>query len=169
MIRQARSRRPSAGRQDVKPSVWRAMLTVWVVVNLVDLLQAAGFAARAAGPGGMGANHALGVVIAALALPATWALVVLLRERAGPWLCLGPLVFDAFVILMLAVDYAFAVEFRDPPRAVVLVPYLGLFFGSIVLMGAPMYRVSRHRWLITAATSALLIAAMVLALTRGAG
>ena len=60
-------------------------------------------------------------------------------------------------------------EFRDPQRPAILAPYLVLFFGSILLMGSPMYRCSRPRWALTAATSALLFAAMVYALARGVG
>ena len=159
----------SIGPHGAGPSAWRAMLVVWVVVNLVNVLQAAGFASRTPGAGGMRVNQALGLVIAVLALPATWALVVFVRERTGWRLYLGPLVFDAFVVLMLVVDYALVLEFRDPQRPAILAPYLVLFFGSIVLMGSPMYRRSRPRWALTAATSALLLAAMVYALARGVG
>lgn len=157
----------SIGPHGARPAAWRAMLVVWVVVNLVNVLQAVGFASRTPGPGGMSVNHALGVVIAVLALPATWALVVFVRERTGWLQYLGPLAFDAFVALMLLVDYALALQFRDPQRPAILAPYLLLFFGSIVLMGFPMYRTSRPRWALTAATSALLLAAMAYALARG--
>ena len=159
----------SIGPHGAKPAAWRAMLVVWVVVNLVNVLQAAGFASRTPGPGESGVNQALGLVIAVLALPATWALVVFVRERTGWRLYVGPLVFDVFVVLMLVVDYALVLEFRDPQRPAILAPYLVLFFGSIVLMGSPMYRCSRPRWALTAATSALLLAAMVYALARGVG
>jgi len=159
----------SIGPHGAGPAVWRAMLVVWVVVNLVNVLQGAGFASRTPGPGGMSVNNALGVVIAVLALPATWALVVFVRERAGWLQYLGPLAFDAFVVLMLVIDYALTLEFRDPQRPAILAPYLLLFFGSIVLMGSPMYRSSRPRWAFTAVTSALLLAAMAYALARGVG
>lgn len=159
----------SIGPHGARPAAWRAMLVVWVIVNLVNVLQAAGFASRTPGPGGMSVNHALGVVIAVLALPATWALVIFVRERSGWLQYLGPLAFDAFVVLMLVVDYALALEFRDPQRPAILAPYLLLFFGSIVLMGSPMYRSSRPRWAFTAVTSALLLAAMAYALARGVG
>ncbi|MCX6373900.1 MAG: hypothetical protein NTX16_12655 [Actinobacteria bacterium] len=155
--------------QGTRPAAWRAMLVVWVVVNLVNVLQAAGFASRTPGAGGMSVNQALGVVIAVLALPATWALVVFVRERAGWLQYLGPLAFDAFVALMLVVDYALALEFRDPQRPAILAPYLLLFFGSVTLMGLPMYTISRSRWALTAATSALLLTAMAYALARNVG
>jgi len=144
-----------------------ALLTVWVVVNLVDLLQAVGFAAR---PGwGMGLNHRLGYAIAALALPATVAAVAFARSGGGWLLWAGPLAFDAFVVLMLVVDYLRPVEFRSPPRPGILVPYLVLFFGSILLMGLPMFRVDRGLWAVTATTTVALLASMGYAMANGVG
>lgn len=46
-------------------------------------------------------------------------------------------------------------------------PYLVLFFGSIVLMGASMYSANRSLWLVTVATSAALVAGMTWALRQG--
>ena len=54
-----------------------------------------------------------------------------------------------FVALMVVVDYAWPVEFRSPPRYGILVPYLLLFFGSILLLGLPMFRLNRRLWLVT--------------------
>jgi len=129
----------------------RAATVVWLVVNAVNLLQA------------------LGIVIALLALPATYALAVFVRAGSGRLALAGPLTFDVFVILMLAVDYVTRFEWRDPPVLVVQIPYLGLFFGSILLMGLPMYRRNRRLWTVTAVTTALLLAAMFFALWRGVG
>jgi hypothetical protein len=144
----------------------QAAVVVWLVVNAVNLLQSLGFVTRAVTPG---VNELLGLVIAALAIPATWAVLVFRRRRAG-WLFLaGPVVFDAFVVLMLAVDYLARVEWRDPVVPVIEVPYLVLFFGSIVLMGLPMYRLDRRRWLVTAATSIILLGSMAYAMSAGVG
>ncbi len=41
-------------------------------------------------------------------------------------------------------------------RYEILVPYLVLFFGSIFLMGIPMYRMKKKLWLVTVATTLLL-------------
>ena len=140
-----------------------ALVTTWVVVNVVNVAQTVGFASRRRH--GMAVNHAVGYLIAALAVPATAALVG--QARAGsPW-WVGPAVFDAFVVLMLVVDYLRPVQFRDPPRPAVLVPYLVLFFGSVVLMGASMYSANRSLWLVTVATSAALVAGMTWARHQG--
>ena len=141
---------------------------VWIVVNAVNVLQALGFLSRVR-TGSMAANHVLGYAIIGLAIPAALALAAFIRARAG-WLhAAGPGVFLGFVLLMVVVDYAAPVEFRSPARYGILVPYLLLFFGSIVLMGLPMFRLDRRLWLVTVATSAALIGAMLAAMRAGVG
>jgi len=146
------------------PRARSAATAVWLVVNAVNVLQTTGFATRPLDPQ---INRGLGWAIVALAVPATWALVAFVRERAG-WLHVaGPLTFDLFVVLSLAVDYGAGVEFREPVLPSVLVPYLALFFGSIILMGLPMLRIDRRRWLLTVATSVALLVSMGYALRAG--
>ena len=58
---------------------------------------------------------------------------------------------------MIVVDYVSPVEFRSPPRYGILVPYLVLFFGSILLMGIPMFRLNRGLWMVTVASTVLLL------------
>ncbi len=147
---------------------WWAALTVWGVVNSVCLLQAAGFLSRI--PTGSGAvNHRLGYVMIGLGVPALLALIAFVRAQSG-WLYWGgPALYLAFVALMIVVDYVAPIEFRSPPRYAILVPYLVLFFGSILLMGLPMFRLSRGLWGVTAASATLLLGSMGLAMRRGVG
>src|ERR1035437_69617 len=140
-----------------------AALTTWVVVNLVNLAQSVGFASRRSHA--MVVNHLLGAVIAMLAVPATVALVGYARAGSPWWL--GPAVFDLFVALMLVVDYLWPVEFRRPAKPAILVPYLLLFFGSILVMGISMFELNRGLWLVTVATSVTLLGTMVRALRQG--
>lgn len=142
----------------------RAATTVWLVVNAVNLLQGIGFLTRPVAPE---VNPVLGLVIAALAVPATWAVLVFVRLRAGWLFTGGPVAFDAFVVLMLVVDHLARVEWRDPVVPAIQVPYLVLFFGSIVLMGLPMFRVDRRRWLVTVASTAGLLGSMLYAMSMG--
>ena len=147
---------------------WWAALSVWAVVNAVNVLQSLGFLSRVC-TGNMAINHSLGYVIVALALPSIVALIAFVRKGAD-WLhWVGPAVFLVFIALMIAVDYAWPVEFRSPRRYGILVPYLALFFGSILLMGLPMFRLNRHLWLVTVATSTLLLGTMTLAMRKGVG
>lgn len=147
---------------------WWAALTVWAVVNAVNLLQAAGFISRVF-TGNRAINHVVGYIIVVLVVPAAVALFALVRARAG-WLhYAGPAVFCVFVLFMIAVEYVWPVEFRSPVRAEILVPYLLLFFGSILLMGLPMFRMDRGLWLVTVVTTILLLGAMGVAMRKGVG
>ena len=146
-------------------SRWAA-LTVWGVVNAVNVLQAMGFLSRV-WTGSMAINHLLGQIMILLAIPAAVALVAFVRARAG-WLhWAGPALYLVFVGLMIVVEYAWSVEFRSPVRPEILVPYLLLFFGSILLMGLPMFRLDRRLWLVTVATTVLLLGSMIFAMRQG--
>lgn len=147
---------------------WWAALSVWAVVNAVNVLQSLGFLSRVS-TGSMATNHRLGYVIIALALPSIVALIAFVRKGAGWMHWAGPAMFILFIALMIAVDYAWPVEFRSPMRHSILVPYLALFFGSILLMGLPMFRLNRQLWLVTVATSALLLGTMIVAMRKGVG
>ena len=61
---------------------WWAALTVWAVVNAVNVLQSAGFLARIP-TGSMAINRLLGYLMIALAAPAALALFAFVRARAG--------------------------------------------------------------------------------------
>jgi len=147
---------------------WWAALTVWGVVNAINLLQGTGFLSRVS-TGAMTINHVLGRVIIALAIPAIAALFAFIRASAGWRHWIGPSVFLAFVAFMISVEYVWPVEFRSPMRYSILVPYLVLFFGAILLMGLPMFRMNRILWLVTVVTTALLLGSMVLAMSKGVG
>jgi hypothetical protein len=145
---------------------WWAALTVWGVVNTVNLLQAAGFLSRVC-TGSMVVNHFLGYPIIFLAIPSILALIALVRGGADLLHWIGPVVFVTFIALMVVVDYARPVEFRHPVRYDILVPYLLLFFGAILLMGLPMFRMDRQLWLVTVTTTILLLGSMGIAMRKG--
>jgi hypothetical protein len=147
---------------------WWVVLTVWGVVNAVNVLQTAGFLSRVY-TGSRAINHLLGYGVIALAVPAALALVAFVRARAGWRQWVGPVVYLAFVALSVVVDHVWPVEFRSPMRYSILVPYLLLFFGAILLMGLPMFRLNRRLWLVTAATTVLLLGSMGVAMYMGVG
>ena len=154
------------GQTRVNP--WWAVLAVWGVVNAVNLLQSAGFLSRVV-TGSRAINHLLGYGVIALAVPAALTIVAFVRARAGWRQWIGPAVFLAFVAFMIAVEDIWQVEFRSPMRYDILVPYLTLFFGSILLMGLPMFRMNRRLWLVTVATTVLLLGSMGVAMYMGVG
>jgi hypothetical protein len=147
---------------------WWAALIVWGVVNLVNLLQAVGFLSRVA-TGNREINHLLGYGIVALGIPSILTVFAFVRMRAGWRQWIGPLLFILFLGFMIFVEYVWQIEFRSPVRYDILVPYLLLFFGSILLMGLPMFRMNRQLWLVTVATTVLLLGSMVFAMYMGVG
>ena len=151
-------------KERVQP--WWAALTIWGVVNAVNLLQAAGFLSRVL-TSDRAINHLLGHAIIALAVPAAIAAVAFVRAGASWRQWIGAVVYLAFVALEVVVDYAWPVEFRDPVQYGILVPYLLLFFGAILLMGLPMFRLDRRLWFVTLVTTILLLASMGVAMYAG--
>src|SRR5690606_9254574 len=89
---------------------WWAALTTWVIVNLVSLLQSAGFISRIL-TGSMAINHTLGYGIIALGIPSVVSLIAFISAGAGWQQWIGLVVFLAFLVLMIAVEYIWQVEF----------------------------------------------------------
>ena len=147
---------------------WWAVMTVWFVVNAVNTLQGIGFLSRVR-TGAMVINHYLGFVIILLAIPAMIALVAFFLEGANWIHRIGPIIFLVFIVLLLFVDYIRPVEFRSPIRSEILVPFLVLFFGGILFMGLPMFRINRLLWLVTAATTIFHLISMAIAMRMGVG
>jgi len=147
---------------------WWAVLTAWGIVNMVNLLQSMGFLSRVV-TGNYSINHILGYGIVTLSIPAVIVVVAFINEKSGWRHWIGPAVFLAFVVLMIFVEYIWKIEFRSPIRTDILVPYLVLFFGSIFLMGVPMFRINRRLWLGTVATTILLLGTMLYAMYMGVG
>ena len=141
---------------------------MWGLVNAVNILQTAGFISRVI-TGNREINHLIGYGIIALGLPAILVIIFFVREKAGWQHWIGPVVFLIFLVVMIGVEHIWSIEFRSPMRYEILIPYLVLFYGSILLMGLPMFRINRGLWLITAITSVVHLGAMVLAQLRGVG
>jgi hypothetical protein len=88
-----------------------AILTVWCVVNAVNVLQTVGFLSRVH-TGSMLVNHALGYVILALGIPSAMSIYKLVRARVGWRQWIGSAVFVAFIALMAAVDYIWPIDLQ---------------------------------------------------------
>ena len=90
---------------------WWAVITTWGVVNLVNLLQSAGYLSRIL-TGRMEINRILGYAIMVLAIPAGIALAGFIRAQAHWRQWIGLAVFIAFLLLMISVEYLWQIEFR---------------------------------------------------------
>jgi len=81
-----------------------------------------------------GLERGLGIVYVSLSIP-TLILIVLniffLREW---WFWLFPTIFLIFIGFEVMVDYVKKIEFRNPRKKEILIPYLILYYISIILM-----------------------------------
>ncbi len=145
-----------------------AVISVWIMVNAVNILQSVGFLSRLR-TGSLAVNHLLGLVMIALALPAAVTLIAFLRVKADWRQWIGLVVYILFIIMLVCIEYIWHVEFRSPVRYTILVPYLLLFFGSILLMGLPMFRLNWRLWLVTVASTIFLLISMLIAMRKGVG
>jgi hypothetical protein len=82
---------------------------------------------------------------------------------------LGPAVYLAFVVFVVAVGVVRPVEFRSPARYGILVPYLLLFVRRDPANGPALFRIDRKLWLVTVATTVLLLGLMGIAGRMGIG
>jgi hypothetical protein len=146
------------------PDLHLSDVLVFTVVTVVCIAQSIGFFSRPHNPAW---NRGLGVLILCMAVPAAAAAVLTARSGGRWWL--APASFVAFAAFALIVDYIMGVPFRQPPQPAVLVPYLMLFYGSILAMGLYLLPVSRVLWAIAGGTAALLIVATIFAQVRGVG
>jgi hypothetical protein len=147
---------------------WWAVLAVWGIVNMVNLLQSAGFLSRVI-TGDRSINHILGYGIVTLAIPATITIGAVIKEKSGWRHWIGPAVFILFVVLHIFIEYIWKAEFRSPMRYDILIPYLVLFFSSIFFMGISMFRINQQLWVVTVVTTVLLLVSMIFAIYRGVG
>jgi hypothetical protein len=141
-------------------------LLVFTVVNVTNVAQTIAFLLRHANPG---VQWAMGLLMIVMAIPAGVAVVLDSGLALPAWQRTGPLVFIAFAAFSLVVNHLLDIEFRQPRNAAVLVPFLVLFFGSILLMGLRLFPVSKPLWGVTAFTSAALVGSMIWAELEGSG
>ena len=89
---------------------WWAVVTVWGIVNMVNILQSLGFLSRVI-TGNRSINHLFGYGIIALALPVALTIVAFIREKTGLRQWIGPAAFLAFVVFMIVVEYIWNAEY----------------------------------------------------------
>lgn len=144
----------------------RTDTVVFAITCITCVAQTVGFMSRTSG---QSIQSVAGVIIMALVLPAVWVLWADRGAGIAGWNHIGPALFVGFCALSLYVDYIPGVEFRAPVNAAVLVPYLILFYGSILFMGLRLFPVSRPLWATTATAATALLWATGWAQYKGVG
>lgn len=103
----------------------------FIVINIFNLTVFALFLSRVKVPS---ISSKIGIFSLILGIPnllITILNIFLLREW---WYWVFPLLFMSFLIFTLFVDYIKKIEFRNPRKLSILIPFLILFYVSLILM-----------------------------------
>jgi len=129
-------------------------LAVFVIANLINLLIAAMFLARARRLSHV--ENFVGLVTVAMAIPLAAAVVMnLLSKRNWPFWIL-PLIMIAYCILEFILDYILKVDFR---HSSLLVPYLISFYLGLFAMIGYTFLVGKRYGFMTLVTYFISLAA----------
>jgi len=76
----------------------------------------------------------LGIFYILLGIPTLIIVIFNLYLQRGWWYWVYPLIFVIFIIFELFLDYIKKIEFRKPKNIRILIPYLLMYYVSIILM-----------------------------------
>ncbi len=106
-------------------------LMEFFIINIFNLSVFALFLSRVKKPG---VSRKIGFFSLLLGIPTlTIAIINLILQREW-WYWFFPLLLVGFILFSLVVDYIKKIEFRNPRKKSILIPFLILFYMSIILM-----------------------------------
>ncbi len=106
-------------------------LILFITINSANIIISAIFILRVKKPG---IEHGLGVFYLVLGIPTLIITVLNIFFQREWWFWIFPTIFLIFIVFELIVDYVKKIEFRNPRNNRILVPYLILYYVSIILM-----------------------------------
>ena len=89
-----------------------------------------------------------GWIVYAMCVPAVVVSLLMLRGGKSWAFWLGGFLFAAFAIFGYWVDYVAQIQFRNPVRVSVLIPYIVLYLGMVSFYWWPIGFLSRPLWYI---------------------
>jgi hypothetical protein len=92
-----------------------------------------------------------GWIVYALCIPAAVISIILLRGGKSWSFWLGGFLFVAFAIFGYWVDYVAQIQFRNPLRLSVLIPYIFLYLATVMFYWWPVGLLSHLLWFVYAA------------------
>ncbi len=106
-------------------------LILFIIINSANIIISIIFITRVKK---LGMEHGLGILYVALGVPTLIITVLNIIFQREWWFWVFPSLFLIFIIFELIVDYVKKTEFRNPRSIRILVPYLILYYISIILM-----------------------------------
>jgi len=127
-------------------------LPLFMTVNLINVFTLLMFLSRVKWPR---VEILFGTATIILALPAVIIGALNLSRSANFFLWFPAILYGFWALFELVVDYLLKIEFRNPAKPSVLIPFLVLFYFSVGGMAAGFYRINLYLWLISGVTSLL--------------
>jgi len=106
-------------------------LVLFFVINSANIIISTIFITRVKKPE---IEKILGILYNALGIPTVVIIILNLYFQREWWFWLIPLLFLCLILFDLVVDYVKKIEFRNPKNPRILVPFLTLYYCSIILM-----------------------------------
>ena len=106
-------------------------LIIFFVINLANIIISVIFISRVKRPE---LEHILGIFFILTGIPTLIILIINIFYQRDLWFWLFPLLYLIFISYEIIVDYIKKVEFRNPINKKILIPYLILYYVSIILM-----------------------------------
>jgi hypothetical protein len=106
-------------------------LTLFFIINSANIIISTIFILRVKKPG---FEHILGILYVVLGIPTLIIAIINILFLREWWFWIFPLLFLIFIVFELIIDYVKKIEFRNPRNKKILIPYLILYYVSIILM-----------------------------------
>lgn len=106
-------------------------LTLFFIINSANIIISTIFISRVKKPG---FEHILGIFYVVLGIPTLIIVIFNIYFLREWWFWVFPLLYVIFIVYELIVDYVKKIEFRNPRNKKILIPYLLLYYISIILM-----------------------------------
>ena len=114
-------------------------------------------------------EHTLGILYIALGIPTLILTIMNILLQREWWFWIFPLLFLIFLIFELIIDYIKKIEFRYPRKLKILVPYIILYYISIILMWGLTWTLGLLYGAITGGTYFLQLGCSIYASKHGVG
>jgi hypothetical protein len=142
------------------------LLLIFLLANSINILSIFMFIARVKWPKNA---DLFGYLAILMGLPALALAVIGAIQGFGISFGLAPLLYAAFTLFALIVDVILKIEFRNPRRLVILLPFLLFYFVPLMMMWGMMWLLGLGFWIITGITYFAMVVASFYALNKGVG
>jgi hypothetical protein len=142
------------------------LLLIFLLSNSINILSFLMFISRVNWPDRADLFENLAIF---MGVPSLILAIIGALQGFGVSFSLAPLLYSAFALFALVVDVILKIEFRNPRRMVILLPYLLLYFAPLMMMWGMIWLLGSVFWAITGLTFLAMVIASFYSLNRGVG